>query len=264
MTTATASPAPGSLVIDDIELDVLRHGAGKPLLLLHGFQNIDPGAAFLNMLGDHAAIIAPSHPGFGKSSRPKDVDTVYDLVHCYLSMLDSMPEEKVTLMGFSFGGWLAAEIAVKAGRRIDRLILVDALGIKISDRETPDIFDVFNMHPDEVRQRSWHDPSTHAPDYDALEDGQLANISRNWEALCRYGWHPYMYNPQLKRWLGQIKVPTLVLWGASDGIVKPAYGEAYAKLIPGARFETIPAAGHHPHIEQPRAFADRVSAFLKV
>ena len=73
-----------------------------------------------------------------------------------------------------------------------------------------------------------------------------------------------MYNPQLKRWLGQIKVPTLVLWGASDGIVKPAYGEAYAKLIPGARFETIPAAGHHPHIEQPRAFADRVSAFLKI
>jgi pimeloyl-ACP methyl ester carboxylesterase len=53
-----------------------------------------------------------------------------------------------------------------------------------------------------------------------------------------------------------------VLWGASDGVVKPAYGAAYAKLIPGARFETIPAAGHHPEIEQPEALAARVRAFV--
>ena len=63
-------------------------------------------------------------------------------------------------MGLSFGGWLAAEIAVKAGHRIDRLVLVDALGIKISDRETPDILDVFNAHPREVLRRSWHAPDT--------------------------------------------------------------------------------------------------------
>ena len=72
-----------------------------------------------------------------------------------------------------------------------------------------------------------------------------------------------MYNPQLKRWLGFIKARTLVLWGASDGVVKPSYGEAYAKLIPGAKFETIAAAGHHPEIEQPVALAERVQAFLK-
>lgn len=263
MTNATALPASGNLLIGDIELEVVRRGVGQPMLLLHGFQNIEPDAPFLDMLGDHASIIAPSHPGFGRSSRPKDVESVYDLVHCYLALLDSIPDEKVSLMGFSFGGWLAAEIAVKAGRRIDRLILVDALGIKISGPETPDIFDVFNKHPDEVRKRSWHDPAAQAPDYDALSDSQLANISRNWEALCRYGWHPYMYNPQLKRWLGHIKARTLVLWGASDGIVTPAYGEAYARLIPGARFETIDAAAHHPYLEQPRAFVDRVSRFLK-
>jgi pimeloyl-ACP methyl ester carboxylesterase len=54
-----------------------------------------------------------------------------------------------------------------------------------------------------------------------------------------------------------------VLWGAADRIVKPAYGEAYAKLIPGARFELIAEAGHHPEIEQPAALAERVSAFLQ-
>ena len=72
-----------------------------------------------------------------------------------------------------------------------------------------------------------------------------------------------MYNPQLKRWLRRIMQPTLVLWGASDGIVAPSYGRAYSDLIPGARFELIAEAGHHPEIEQPEAFVDRVVAFLE-
>ena len=127
----------------------------------------------------------------------------------------------MTLVGLSFGGWLAAEVAVKCGHRLDRLVLVDALGIKVSDRETPDILDVFNTSPQEVQRRSWHDPAAWAPDFDAMSDDELVVRARNWETLCLYGWHPYMYNPQLKRWLRRIAVPTLVLWGASDGIVSP-------------------------------------------
>jgi pimeloyl-ACP methyl ester carboxylesterase len=71
-----------------------------------------------------------------------------------------------------------------------------------------------------------------------------------------------MYNPQLKRWLRRIAVPTLVLWGASDGIVKPSYGRVYSSLIPQSRFELIERAGHHPEIEQARAFVDTVEKFL--
>ena len=71
-----------------------------------------------------------------------------------------------------------------------------------------------------------------------------------------------MHNPRLKRWLRHVACPTLVVWGASDGIVTPSYGEAYAKLIPGARFELIREAGHYPEIEQAQVFADRVGAFL--
>ena len=89
----------------------------------------------------------------------------------------------LTLMGLSFGGWLAAEIAVKAGRRIDKLILVDALGIKVSDRETPDILDVFNAHPQDVVAKSWHDPKAHAPRFDDMEDDELVTRARNWETL---------------------------------------------------------------------------------
>jgi pimeloyl-ACP methyl ester carboxylesterase len=261
MTNAIGSAAE-RLSVRGMELEVVRRGSGRPVLLLHGMQNVDSQAPFLDLLGRHAAVIAPSHPGFGHSERPADFETVYDLVHLYLDVLEALPHEKVTLMGLSFGGWLAAEVAVKCPHRLERLVLVDALGIKISDRETPDVLDVFNTSPQEVQRRSWHDPGKWAPNYNAMADAEIVVRARNWDALCLYGWHPYMYNPQLKRWLARISVPTLVLWGASDGIVKPDYGRAYSALIPGARFELIEGAGHYPEIEQPEAFVDRVAGFL--
>ena len=259
---ARESSAGQRLSVAGLSLEVVRRGSGRPLLLLHGFQNVDPRAPFLDLLGHRAEIIAPSYPGFGHSPRPPEFETVYDLVHLCLDVLQTLPHEKVTLVGFSFGGWLAAEVAVKCCHRLDRLVLVDALGIKISDRETPDILDVFNTAPAEVRRRAWHDSARWAPDYDVMSDAELVVRARNWDALCLYGWHPYMYNPQLRRWLSRIAAPTLVLWGASDGIVRPEYGRAYSALIPGSRFELIEGAGHHPEIEQPEAFVERVVKFL--
>jgi len=142
-------------------------------------------------------------------------------------------------------------------------VLVSPLGIKISDRETPDILDVFNKSPEEVRRRSWHDPDRFAPDFDAMADEALVVYARNREALCLYAWYPYMYNPQLPRWLARINAPVLLLWGESDGIVTPDYGRAYSRLIPGSRFELIERAGHYPEIEQPEAFVERVYRFLE-
>lgn len=251
------------LIVHGMELETVRRGGGRPILLLHGFQTINSGAYFLDLLSQHGEIIAPSSPGFANSPRPRDFDTVYDLVHLYLELLDTLPGDKVVLIGFSFGGWLAAEVAVTCGHRLDKLILVDPLGIKISDRETPDILDIFNRSPGEVRRKGWHDPDRFAPDFDAMSDEALVVYARNREALCLYAWHPYMYNSQLPRWLGRIKVPTLLLWGENDQIATPDYGRAYSRLIPGSRFELIAAAGHHPEIEQPEVFVERVFRFLE-
>ena len=255
-------PAAERVSVAGVDLEILRRGAGRPVLLLHGFAPVPQDAVFLAALAGHVEVIAPTHPGFGASTRPTDVDTVYDLVHLYVALLARLPYECVTVMGLSFGGWLAAELAVACPQRVENLILVDAVGIKVSDRETPDILDVFNTSPAEVRRRTWHDLRA-APDFDEMSDEALVAHVRNRDALCLYAWHPYLYNPSLRRWLATIEIPTLVLWGASDGIVTPAYGRAYASLIPGARFEVIDAAGHHPEIEQPGAFVERVLAFLK-
>lgn len=249
------------LSFSGMELEVVRRGAGRPLLLLHGLQNVDPRAPFLDLLGRFSQIVAPSHPGFGHSVRPADFDSVYDLVHLYLDVLEALAD-KVTLVGLSFGGWLAAEVAAACCHRIDRLVLVDAFGLKVSDRETPDILDIFNTSPGEVLRRSWHDPGKWAPDFETMTDDEIVVRTRNWNALCLYGWRPYMYNPQLRPWLRRIAVPTLVLWGASDGIVTTSYGRAYSASIPHSRFSVIPEAGHHPEIEQAEIFVGHVAAFL--
>lgn len=245
-----------------IELEVLRGGDGDPVVLLHGFNSLTAASRFPALLAAHGAVVAPSCPGFGASPRPADFDTIYDLVQLLRAVLDAVPGERITLVGLSFGGWLAAEVAAQAHERLARLVLVDPVGIKISDRETADILDVFNRSPAEVRRAEWHDPDRFAPDFDAMEDADIVRFARDRDALCLYAWHPYMYNPQLPRWLGRIRVPTLVMWGASDGIVTPDYGRAFARLIPGARFETIEGAGHHPDVEQPEALVSHIAGFL--
>ncbi len=85
----------------------------------------------------------------------------------------------------------------------------------------------------------------------------------NRRSAALFTWKPFMHNPKLSARLTRIDRPTLVLWGQSDRIVTPAYGHAYAELIPGARFEILAAAGHYPYLEQPDAFVAAVTAFVQ-
>jgi pimeloyl-ACP methyl ester carboxylesterase len=266
----------GQLSVGPLQLEVLRSGGaargGRSILLVHGVNNISPAAPFLAPLAETGEVLAPSLPGFGHSARPEDFDTMYDLVHLVLALLDGMADEQVTIVGFSFGGWIAAEVAVCRPRKLARLVLADPVGIKISGREERDVAHFFNTSPDDLNRRAWHEPANrprgcyglgwHTAIGQAISDEEMITLARNWDALCIYAWRPHMYNPRLKQWLHRIAVPTLVLWGASDRIVTPEYGRAYSSLIPGARFEIIEGAGHHPELEQPHAFVAAVSNFL--
>jgi len=95
-----------------------------------------------------------------------------------------------------------------------------------------------------------------------MPDDALEVIARNRESLVLFCWDPYLHNPKLIHRLHRITVPTLVLWGESDGIVTPEYGRAYSEKIPNAQFETIAKAGHLPHLEQPKAFVATIEKFL--
>jgi pimeloyl-ACP methyl ester carboxylesterase len=268
--------APNRLSVGPLEVEILHRKAKRPgaptLLLIHGINTINAAAPFLDLLAEHGEIVAPSHPGFGGSPRPADFDTMYDLTHLYRGVLDAIAADKITMIGFSFGGWIAAEVAVGGHPKLERLILVDPVGIKLGSREERDIAHFFNTSPAELNRRAWHDPAKcppgsygvgwHTAIGDAMSDEDMVTLARNWDSLCLYAWRPHMFNPQLKHWLHRIAVPSLVLWGASDRIVTREYGRGYSGLIPGARFETIETAGHHPELEQPRGFVDRVARFL--
>jgi len=249
--------------IGKVGIDLWREGKGRPLLFLHPGDGFTPGDPFLSLLRERFDVLAPWHPGFGHSDFPEGWDSVADLAYFYLDLLDQLKIENAVLVGASFGGWIAAEMALRGTRRVDSMVLIDPLGIRLSSPATRDIADFHNTDAGQLAKLTWADPAGRQPDLTKLDDHALTGIVRTREAFAHYGWRPYMYNPHLARWLHRIAVPTLVLWGEQDGIVAPAYGRAYAERIPGARFKSIANAGHYPHLEQPQAAADQVFAFAK-
>lgn len=252
----------GKLKIRDLELEVLHRGSGPPLLLLHGGGGaLDPDGEFLDLLTRHFEVIAPSHPGFGHSPLPELFDSIDDLAYVYLDLLEQYDLRDVILMGFSLGGWIAAEVAVRCAHRLARVILVGPVGIKVSDRETRDIPDIFALPPEEVTRLVYADPKRYAPDYSAMTDDQLRAIARNRESLALFAWEPYMHNPKLRYRLGRLTVPTLLVRGAGDGLISQSYLDAYRAAIPDSAIDTISACGHSPQVEAPQALAERIVAF---
>ena len=244
------------------KIEVFEQGSGAPLLFLHPARGLDGCEAFLKALAENYRVIAPSHPGFGHSEAPYWMNSVEDLAYYYLDFIDAFGLDRLTLAGSSFGGWIAASVAIKLQKRLDGLVLIDPVGIKISDRETRDIADVFAMKRADVMAAMFHEPKKGAFDIANLPDEALTIIARHRESEGLYGWSPYMHDPKLKSRLHRIDAPTLVLAGLSDKITKPKYAKAFAGEIPGAKFETIADAGHLPMIEQPEACAKAALSFL--
>jgi pimeloyl-ACP methyl ester carboxylesterase len=256
-----AESGPGSLVVGGTRIDMLERGSGRPLLFLHAENGIEPALAAIDELAKAARVIAPTHPGFGRSELPSGMRTVDDLSYFYLDLLDQLDLDDLTVIGVSLGAWIAAEIAVKSTARMSRLVMANAVGIKVGDRETRDIADIFAITDPEYLEMTYCDPAVGKRDYKALPDAEVLAAARAREATARFAWSPYFHDPRLKSRLHRIRIPTLFLWGAHDRMLSEAYGRAFCAMIEGARFEPVERAGHFPHQEQPKVFAERVLAF---
>lgn len=97
--------------LQGIDVEVVRRGKGQPLLLLHGGGGPVGKLPFIEQLAQHFDVIAPTHPGFGGSTIPDHFDRIDDLVFLYLDLLEELALRDVILLGFSMGGWTAAELA---------------------------------------------------------------------------------------------------------------------------------------------------------
>ena len=131
------------------------------------------------------------------------------------------------VVGVGLGGWIAAEIAVKNSTRLSRLVMANAVGVKIGDRETRDIVDIWALMPDEFNALAYSDPKVGERDYKNLPEAESLAAARNREAYARLAWSPYMHNPKLKNRLHRIKLPTLFLWGMADRMLSEKYGRGY-------------------------------------
>ena len=253
-------------IVDDVKLFSWEAGDGSPLLILHGADGGDGVLPVHDGLAERFRVVAPSLPGFGRSELPSWMDSVDDLAYFLLDLLEHLGLRETNVLGIGFGGWIAAELAVRSQDRLRRLVLADAVGIKVSGPETPDIADTLVLTHDEAARLAWHDPGAADgmkwPRGPGLSVEEETEVLRAMETVSRLGWKPFMHNPKLLRRLHRITIPTLVLWGESDRVVSPDYGRAYHRAIPGSLFQVIPRAGHYPHRERPDDFARAVTTFL--
>jgi pimeloyl-ACP methyl ester carboxylesterase len=253
----------GIITLAGVDIDVWEGGDGPPLLFLHGAGGFRPGPVYLDLLGRHRRVIAPSHPGFGLSGLADWMDRPDDIAHLYLELLDRLNIGHLDVIGTSFGGWVAAELATMQPQRVRRLVLVAPAGVKTGSRDELDIPDIFAQPADAMQRMLYADPDKFRVDPAAMSDEELRIMLRNRESFALFAWEPYLHNPKLPHRLHRVTCPTLFLRGAHDGLISAEYTARYAALLPNARIITLPDTAHVPQLEQPDAFTAAVLAFLQ-
>jgi len=245
------------------DLFVQQFGSGAPVLWLHSEDYYELDLPLIQKLAQKYKVIVPWMPGYGKTDLPETVRTVDDLSYAYLDLMQKLKLEKVRVVGFSMGGWLANEIASKDCSRISKMSLVCPLGVKIGGAYDRDIQDIYYHQTATVQGFKFSNPKNDPMIPKELSEEEAFVLARAKETTAKLAWDPYFHNPTLKYRLHRVTAKTQFVWGARDGLAKPKYGRAYAKLLPKSEFVSVPGAGHFPHVEKPDSFDPILEKFLR-
>src|SRR5262249_32696659 len=128
-----------SLLLEGKNIQLFEGGSGSPLLYLHGAGTFW-WMPVHDLLARSFQVYLPVHPGFGNSQGGEEVETIEDVVFHYIALLDLLGIAKVAIVGLSLGGWIAAELALRRPDRIERLVLVDAAGLRVEGAPTAEFF----------------------------------------------------------------------------------------------------------------------------
>jgi pimeloyl-ACP methyl ester carboxylesterase len=249
-----------------VRIRVLSKGSGPALVFFHGPWGLqwDP---FLDELARNFTVYAPEHPGTTPET-PDDVyhlDGVWDLVLCYDEMLEALGLERAALVGHSFGGMVACEVAAACPGRARRLALIDPIGLWRDDAR---VVNWMMLEPARMRAHIFRDPDGEAarhmfagaggPEAEAAE-----RIRLMWAmgATGKFIWP--IPDKGLKRRIHRVKAETLLVWGKEDRLVPPVYADEFTQRIASARVQIVEGAGHAPQLEQPATVARMVADFLK-
>ena len=262
MTTSTGPFTEETVEVAQTRLYMLKGGAGRPLLVLHGVEGHEGWLAFHEALAEQGTVYAPAHPGYGQTERPTWMETIAHQAVFYHWYLQNAGLQEVDLVGVGVGGWIAAQMAVTCAANLRRLVLIDAAGLRPQQGETADIFIIPWR---EVIERSLYDAENCAEAlrvYTAAPLQEFGGVREAGRSMSmRMCYRPYMYDPALLPMLGKIQLPTLVVWGAEDQIMPIECGHLYQQAIPGATLRVIDRCGHWPHFEHPEALAEIIREF---
>jgi pimeloyl-ACP methyl ester carboxylesterase len=249
-----------------IETEVEISGSGPPLIYLHGPWGLAPDRAFIARLARSHNVFAPKFPGTssGDPNAVHALDGWHDLVVYGGELLDALALPSPALIGHSFGGLLAAEIAAAAPRAVGRLVLIDPVGLWRDDRPVQN----WMLIPDTARKAAlFADPDGAAArrffDVPADPAARVETLSQMiWAQACtgKFVWP--IADRGLHRRIHRIAAPTLIVWGDADSIAAPVYAQDFAGRISGAKVELIEEAGHLPHLEQQERVVAAIAKFL--
>ena len=240
---------------------MLRSGQGKPLVFLHGANGVSGWLPFMAQLSQHHDVIVPEHPGFGESDTPDWLDRTGDLALFYLDFFKHLGLNNVHLVGSSLGGWIAAELAVRNDTNLSSLTLVAPAGVRVKGSPMADIF---LWSPEKMARNLVHDPELAARMMpgDMTQEQQML-VLKNRLTTARLAWQPRLHNPDLRKWLHRVSVPTQILWGSEDQLIPAAYAQAWCDLIPGSQSTVFPSCGHLPHVEMTDLYCKTLTQFIR-
>jgi len=239
-------------------------GSGPPLVLIHGIGgDADEWVFCLEPLSASHRVIALDLLGFGRSDKPFIDYSIEVFVEVLGLFLKTLEIPRASLIGSSFGGWIAAAYALRFPKAVNQLVLVDAAGVWGNTKQLPiDLHVSTHAHMREIMELIFYDKEL-ATDalidlayQQHLERGDGYTIDRVLQNL-RDG------REFLDDKIAALQVPTLVVWGEQDEMIPVATGRLMHRLISGSRLQVIPRCGHLPAFEKPAEFTNCVLNFLR-
>lgn len=253
-------PPPQRLDVPGGSISYRRAGTGRTTVFLHSAGGSGPWGPLYAALAERGDVVIPDHPGFGASDDLNQLRNIDDLVYHYLEVLDRLGIEEYDLVGLSFGGWIAAELAVHSPHRVGKLVLMAPAGLRVPGTQFADLL---LMEPPQLIRSLFHDEGLVEAILSAPFDIDAAVQSyRELGALGRFAWNPYLCNPRLAGRLHRITAPTLVVAAGEDRIIPFEHCELYASAIPNARLHVVEDIGHVLDGERPDDVVPVVIDFL--
>jgi|SRR5215467_1008728 pimeloyl-ACP methyl ester carboxylesterase len=237
----------------------------ETLVLLHGLgASADRWLKVAPVLAKSYRLLIPDIIGSGYSDKPTVEYTIEFFVEFLQDFLEQIGIERMNLMGSSFGGYLAAEFAIRFTSRVKKLVLAAPAGIMRSSTRVLDQYIMAALYP--THDNALRAFKEMAFDSEVVSDETVKDfVNRMRLPNSKYAFMSTLLgirdSPSLIPRLGRLTSPTLIIWGVDDRMIPSNYAREL-ESIPDSKLILMNACGHTPYVEKPNEFSDIVLKFL--